>query len=174
MATNRGMLAFRIDYEGVPGMTRREWEHALQPGYRAMATSHHKDNLPRHFTTQGATKYGYTRRSGEGMLGRKGFWSSYTGKKLRMKGHMLPLMFSGRSKALTLGMRDIRMMRSGARLVIHARAFNFRNPHSRVDMRREITMITPDEADALVRVHEETTKQQLLSRYVTLRRSVTV
>ena len=69
----------------------------------------HTKYLPKHFTRAAYREYGYMPRQGEpgypfvDKKGRKiGFKKSYTGKKLREKGHTNPYVYSGQMMATAL------------------------------------------------------------------------
>lgn len=107
---------------------------------------HHRDFMPGHFTKEGARKHKYKPRRGEEPgLSRKQFFRSYTGRKQREKGHTLPLVWSGASRVLAQ-VRDVRGNTKRARLVQHARGLNRRNKHSDINMAREISDVSPDQA----------------------------
>lgn len=110
----------------------------------ARTAAHHHRFMEKHFTIAGAREYGYKPRKGEGLSGKE-FWKSYTGKKKKQKGHQRPLTWSGASETLAK-IRDVQSSRDRARLVQHARALNFQNPNSDIDMRDEITAISESEA----------------------------
>lgn len=114
----------------------------------------HQHFRPKHFTHRGATEYGYQPRQGErGSSG--GFKNSYTQRKLKKWNHSRPLVWSGRSEALA-SIRDIRPTakkgQATARVVIHARALNFRRSEKAPNMRREMTTISPAEAAELTQL----------------------
>lgn len=97
----------------------------------------------KHFLPEGKRLYGYTPRKGEGLSG-KAFYRSYSGRKLKKKGHLKPLVWSGESMALAK-IRDVRATRNRATLVQHARGLNRRHPASQVRMNEEIRAIAPNE-----------------------------
>ena len=142
-----------IKYRGAtPKMARREFNRIVKEAWGELGVLWHRKMRPKHFTKAGAQEYGYTPRKGEGgNIGRKGFAKSYTGRKLRRFGHARPLEYSGETKALTR-VRDVRATSKGARVVMRANKLNFRNPHSRINMRREMTTVSKKEERHLVEV----------------------
>lgn len=143
-------LLVQVEYRGaVPSRMRSVLRAANKAAFLEIGELWHKVMRPKHFTEEGARKYGYQKRKGEGESGRA-FWRSYTGRKMRKFGHTRPLEWSGLSKTLT-AMRDVRATSTGARVVMRANALNFRNPHSTINMRDELTRITPDEGELLIR-----------------------
>lgn len=111
----------------------------------------HAHYRAKHFTHAGATEYGYQPRAGERGSGRA-FRGSYTARKLKLHNHTRPLVWSGRSEALA-AIRDIRATAvkgsATSRVVIHARALNWRRSEKSPDMRREMTTISKSEAAEL-------------------------
>lgn len=145
------MILLKTRYSGaVPSIARKQLRPILKAAWAATGAFWHREYRPRHFTLAGARKYGYTPRSGEQSGLSKGqFFRSYTGRKLKKKHHRLPLVWSGRSRSRT-ALRDVRSTSKGARVVLHANALNYRNPHSKINMREEVRTISPDEERRLV------------------------
>jgi len=134
------LLKSTIDYKG--RVTKRVFNGFLKAAYAFCGAMWHKEMLPKHFTQSGAREYGYLPRKGEpGNPHRKGFWASYTGRKLREKGHRRPLEWSGQSRRLTR-IRDVRATSKGAKVMTHARGFNRRNPHSQINMHQELGRVS--------------------------------
>lgn len=114
----------------------------------------HKEFRPKHFTSRGASEYGYQPRGGE-RGSNQPFKGSYTARKLKKLGHTRPLVYTGRSEGLA-AIRDIRATAkkgaATARVVIHARGLNFRSSARSPDMRKEITTISQAEAAELTQL----------------------
>jgi hypothetical protein len=104
--------------------------------------------LPVHFTNRATRRYGYTPRQGEPGSGRR-FAGSYTHRKLLKYHHTRPLENTGTGKAQAMANRRATSTRDSARAIVPARVFNFRNPNSRVDMRRELTTVLDSEQQNL-------------------------
>jgi hypothetical protein len=101
-----------------------------------------------HFTQRGATRYGYTPRAGQPGSGRP--WKgSYTQRKLQKYHHTYPLVNTGKGKASVLSGKRATSTRNGAKAIMPARVFNFRNPNSKVDMRAELTTVLDAEQTTL-------------------------
>lgn len=113
----------------------------------------HRRFKPLHFGNSATTRYGYGRRSGEsGNMPAKGFNQSYTGRKLAIKKHTRPLEWSGDSMRSVMASNTIRATRFGVTVAMHAPNLNYRNPHSQIDMRAELTRVLPEENAHLAKV----------------------
>lgn len=145
-----GPLKFKLHYSGpTPRGMARELPRIQQRALETMGVYWHQHFRAKHFTPSGAREYGYAPRKGEGMaVSTKGFWRTYMGRKLRMKGHQNPLVWSGESRERTR-MRDVRATRNRVRVVLHANALNFRNPHSRTKPWEEMTTVSAAEQRVL-------------------------
>ncbi len=147
------MIEVTIKESGAtPKLMARVANQVHREAAKDLAVFWHDNFVRKHFTQAGATEYGYTPRRGqEGSPGSKGFKKSYTGRKLAMKGHTRPLVWSGTSYLLVIASRNnvtatATKGTAHARLRMNAPALNFRNPHTRIDMRKELTTISPREA----------------------------
>lgn len=128
--------------------------------------------LERHFDPKWAKQYAaenpgaYEPRQGEDMpSGSKGFWRTYTGRKVRKYKHRNPLQWTGNARHF-LEMRnrkDVRATGGTARLriLVGAPSFNFRNPNSEVDMRKDITAVLKSEVEQM----REYTRVRFLHHY---------
>lgn len=116
----------------------------------------HANNLPRRFTVAGGIFLGFQRRS-----------AKYEARKLRRFGHRDPLVWSGASRTLALGIRDIRVKAnrnsSSVRIVIHARGLNRRAADSTIRMQDEIRFVSPREHGPLTRVVDASISKSLKS-----------
>lgn len=137
------MLLIKLEKKGPVKLPRREINRQARETYRSMGERWHEKFLREHFLNSATRRYGYTLREGE-RGGGKDFLRSYSGRKLRKYGHTRPLVKSGLSEKLAK-IRDVRATSKGARVVIHARQLNRRNPHSDVNMREEVTAVIPSE-----------------------------
>lgn len=151
------MLTTKITETGpTPKLLRREANEIHRQTALEMGDHWFHNFRAKHFTTAGASEYGYTPRQGErGNAGLKGFRRSYTGRKLRLKGHTRPLVYSGQSENLTK-IKDVRATatkeEAKGRVVIHAPTFNRKGKGSRCDMRAEIQTISAPETVILAQV----------------------
>ena len=127
-----------------PGITKSEQGDIIRDVLAHTAANHHAKFMHRHFTHDAKRIYGYKPRKGEGKSGKE-FWTSYTGRKNKVKGHMKPLVWSGVSQTLAK-IRDVRSNRNRAVLVQHARGLNRRNPNSEINMVEEIRTVAEGEA----------------------------
>jgi hypothetical protein len=113
----------------------------------------HAENLPRRFTVAGGIYLGFQRRS-----------HKYEARKIRRFGHRNPLVWSGASRTLALGIRDIRTKatpdKSEVRIVIHSRGLNRRNA-STIRMADEVRMVSPREHGPLTKVVDQSISRNL-------------
>lgn len=126
-----------------PKITKTQHNEIMSYVLGQVAANHHMKYMWMHFRRDTARRYNYKPRNGEGLSG-AAFYKSYTGQKLKKKGHMNPLVFSGVSETLAK-IRDVRATRSAAVLVQHARGLNRRNPKSDINMAEEIRTVAPSE-----------------------------
>jgi len=127
-----------------PGILARERTNLIKAALTAAAANHHAKYMWRHFKPEAYRRYGYTERT-----------AGYVRKKLRVKGHNRPMVWSGESETLAR-IRDVRATRNQARLVQHARGLNRRRPTSLVYMNKEITAVAPPEVKEAARVAART------------------
>lgn len=155
---------FRVRQIGaMPRVLRRRLPEIQRQNWEETGIDWHHEFLPKHFTAAGATEYGYTPRQGERGsqdLASRGFRRSYTGRKLKYKGHTRPLVYSGEAERLSR-IRDVRATSKGVRVVLRANKLNWRNPRSQVRMNEEIRMISAGEAVTLTRRYDERLGQRL-------------
>lgn len=146
-----------------PGVLAKERRRIQKASFFKIGTHWHRAYLPLHFKNAAMTRYPGVYQPRQGQRGNehpKGFNRSYTGRKLRRFGHTLPLVYTGESRRLA-NIRDVRATSNGSRVVIHARKFNFKNPHSRINMREEITVINAAEENDLGGVFDGTFQRGL-------------
>jgi len=142
-------IAFNIKYSGpIPRHVRARLRRILKEGYQYIGIFWHRHYRAKHFTREAYQEYYYTPRKGEGKTG-KAFWRSYTGRKQRRFGHTRPLVWSGESERASRR-RDVRATSKGVKIFIHANKLNFRNPHSNINMREEMTRVSTRERETLV------------------------
>ncbi len=144
-------ISFKVKLSGVAGMTKRELNEDKADAYAETGRYWHKHFRPKHFTKEGAREYGYLPRKGEpGNPHPKGFWASYTGRKLREQKHKLPLVWSGQSRALS-AMGRVRATSKGVKVTMPARALNFKHPKSKIKMAEELRTVSAGELRELER-----------------------
>jgi hypothetical protein len=143
----------------------------------------HSEMRDDRFSVAHGRKAGYTPRQGEqaGTSGRL-FWRSYTGRKLRKWHHRRPLEWSGetrravRSASITsTATRYTTAGSSGGGVRVAyagARKFNFRNPHSNINMAEEFRRILPEEAERIARQYESVLDTELAKDSTTTTRQV--
>jgi hypothetical protein len=140
------MLVIKLRSEGaVPKVAKRTLNKSYKAAFQSAGLHWHRRYSRKHFTAAGAREYGYSPRQGERMgRGTKRFRKSYTGRKLRLFGHVLPLVWSGASRLLAR-IRDARSTSKGVRVLIHARTLNRPRKGGKKSMREEMTTISDRE-----------------------------
>jgi hypothetical protein len=125
----------------------------LKAAWQKVGEYWHQHFREEHFKNSAMSRYGYTPRRGESGSGRP-FKGSYTQKKLAIKKHTRPLVWSGESMR-RMEQRDVRARKDGVRIHLHAPVFNFHPAMGRVDMAREMTRVTDAEFRELETVFDE-------------------
>lgn len=129
--------------------------------------------VDKHFTKEGAKRYGYQLRAGEDASG-KNFWRSYTGRKQKKMHHTLALVYSGRTRegakrsTIYATSNGVRVALPG---VVHMNQYKPKpkriGSHAGdppIDLRNELVTITGTEADVLAKIHEAAVVRLLGSR----------
>jgi hypothetical protein len=134
---------------------RQAFKRVMSAGFQEMGDHFHATNLPRRFTYAGGKMLDYAPRK-----------PKYTNRKKRQKGHVDPLVWSGTSKKLATGIRDVRVKSTDKETSVkvffgRARALNFKNKYSSIDMRDEVTRIADREHGPLTRVLQKSIDQNL-------------
>jgi hypothetical protein len=149
-------IEVKITEQGpTPRLMMRQKNQVHRLAAMDLAVFWHDNFARKHFTQAGATEYGYAPRKGQpGNPHPKGFTKSYTGRKLKTQGHTRPLVYSGDSYLRVLASRNnvtatATKGAATAKLRLSAPTLNFRNPRSRIDMRAELTTVSPSEANTL-------------------------
>ncbi|HUT62111.1 MAG TPA: hypothetical protein VNA25_30095 [Phycisphaerae bacterium] len=101
--------------------------------------------IPKHFQKSATRRYGYKPRKGmEFARGTKEFWDSYSGQKLKYKHHLIPLVFSGKTRELAKDSK-VKPIAKRAEVRTPARGLNRKHPKSEINMREEFQTILPVE-----------------------------
>lgn len=138
------------EFGPTPAALKRNLGWILKRAWTATGIEWHTKFRLKHFTHQGAQEYGYTPRKGEEFAWfSKEWWNSYTGKKWRKYKHNLPLVFTGESMGRT-EILDVRATRNGCKVILNAPGLNRRPLGGRIDMRDEMTRISPAEEKYLI------------------------
>lgn len=142
-----------IVHEGVRRGQQHIVNRVVREALQAMGLEWRAVYLPDHFTKKGARKYGYMPRSGEPGSNR-GWSRSYTKHKLAIQKHTLPLVWSGEGRGEALYSKQAIAKATSKRAHVTLplpRVFNWKNPKSNVNMRKEIETVTTDEVRSLER-----------------------
>ena len=132
-----------ITYTRSPELLVREFRKVVKATLKDTGTLWHKKFLPWHFKEFAGAKYGYRKRS-----------SSYAKKKLRLRGHRNPLVWSGRMQRELMRRRQL----TGTAKAVRVRMTGppYLKYHNKP---RELTAITEKEAQALAQaLHDQTTQ----------------
>ena len=168
------MIGFiEIRTRGLAAGRKAAHNRALKYAWEQTGVYWHEHFREKHFTSAGATEYGYKPRQGErGRQGAKGFSRSYTGRKLKKYGHTRPLELTGQSRASTRT-RKVTATSKGARVVMRAPALNFKARGSDINMNEEMRTISPAESKVLSRVLEDHTITHLSNPGITRTERIT-
>lgn len=121
----------------VPGVMRRELNNHSKTAWTGCGFVWGETMRPGHFTESAKLKYQYKPRSGR-----------YESRKLKVKGHRRPGVWSGLTEALT-GQYRVTSSFRGAKVTMRAGALNF---SKRQD---ELTTVVKSEADEIAKVWKE-------------------
>jgi len=141
------MLIFTLhaDHKSIP-LPKRALNNAIKWANDAMGRFWLRYIRPKHFTAAGAQEYGYAKRQTyvpqKRGSKRDPFRASYTGRKLREKGHTRPLVWSGDSMRKSAQGRVVPTFKR-VRVVMNVPTLNF-SPVNRSDMnmREELTDVS--------------------------------
>ena len=152
----------RIKTPPIARQMRTIVRQSMKESWKNTGRHFHVNHRDLRFTVAHARKAGYTRRSGEGMgVHAPTFRRTYTGRKLRQKGHMKPLVWSGESRRLARS-ASITSTSKGVKIRYPGlRKFNLRHPKSQVRMNEEFRRIADYEVPTLRRVYEKDLKEEI-------------
>lgn len=134
--------SMKISLDGPEGLRKSDYRRLGKQTFVAAGKRHRRRNLHHHFERRATQRYGYPQRKGERNPRRRG---TYSNRKLRLFGHIKPLVWSGELRRLTLnGIQYVRAVaKSGGEIVSKIRLprkANLKNPKSKVhpleDLRR--------------------------------------
>lgn len=133
-----------------PRGLKRAHGNAAKEAWYLTALQFHRYYRAKRFTEAHARAAGYARRKGELMpRGTKAFDRSYTGRKLKMKGHTLPLVWSGETRDAVKFANITSTRTMGRAAYAGAKKLNYRHPKSKIRMNEEFKLIIPSEATEL-------------------------
>ena len=146
----------------IPGLAASAFNKMRADAFHQIGLRWHQEFLPKHFTKEGEKEYNYTPRKGEeeGTSG-KAFWRSYTGRKLKAKGHTLPLVWSGE---LRQGSKTARITatRNGVKVFLtDCQKAKFQGPNTEIDMAYELTHLSDSEREELVKMYNTLLQKSL-------------
>ena len=134
-----------IEIGPVPGLGVRWFNKFLKLAVADGAQLWVDKFIPKHFQKAATRRYGYKPRKGmEFARGTKEFRDSYSGNKLRVKGHLIPLVFSGETRDLAKA-STVKPIAKRAEVRTPARGLNRKHPASAINMRDEFQTILPVE-----------------------------
>lgn len=155
--------AIKVKERGnTPRRMKRAYNAASKQTWHAVAMRFHTEYRDKRFTPEHAREAGYALRKGEGQpRDSKAFRQSYTGRKLRLKGHTRPLEFSGETRRAVRATSITSTSTGGKAAYRGASKFNFRHPKSRIRMNEEFRRITRTEARELGEFYDRELDKQL-------------
>jgi hypothetical protein len=148
------------EFGPTPGLVARERDRLIRETLETVAKNHHRFT-DRHFRIEAKRLYNYLPRKGEGLSG-KAFYRSYMGRKLREKGHQLPLVWSGQQRTLAR-IGEVRSRGNKTVLVRGCRGLNRRNPHSLIRMNEEVRRVADSERQEAEALAQKTFAKKLRS-----------
>lgn len=141
------------------GNRRDAIRKAQQAAFEAMGREWHAKFLMLHFQESAYDRYDIKRVGRRAGRDSKAFRYSHTGRKLRRKGHMRPLVWTGQA------MMESQLLRLTASSrwakVRLSNRFNLRPRYSAISMRSEVTRVIPSESAYLRRVAAAAMKAKL-------------
>jgi hypothetical protein len=153
-----------VQARGIDALSQRDRNDSLREAMVAVGLRHRRRNLPKHFTKLAYQLYRYAPRAGDPGNTRKSFRGSYQGRKLRLFGHTLPLVFTGELRKLTLyGLRTVNATASRGEATVKIRLpnkANFKNPNSKVHPLKELQAVNGAELVDLERFAGEELERQ--------------
>lgn len=141
------------------GNRRDAIRKSQQAAFEAMGREWHSKFLLLRFTEQAYDRYGIKRVGRRAARDSQTFRYSHTGRKLQKKGHMRPLVWTGRAMMESQLLR-LTSTSKWAKVRLSNR-FNLRPRYSSTSMRAEVTRIIPSESAYLRRIAAATMKAKL-------------
>lgn len=154
------LFSAKLD-KGIKQIGRKAMRDALRDSLRMVGRYWQRYFLPLHFTKAAYRRYGYTPRQGDPGSGRA-FIGSYQWRKLKgfkndegipSAKTTKPLVFTGRSMATGLRGNVTPRAQSAERgyvdITVPAPALNFPGRNKKLNMREEVTAVTPAEEQKL-------------------------
>jgi len=150
------MIVLRANIELMGGYEalRKRTPRIVKEALAEAAAYWHKKFAPRHFRSGAATRYGYTPRS-----------ENWRRRKRRVKGHALPLVWTGRTKRQVTRAARLTGTSRAITLNMHVERYIFYRKHSargEINMAAEITrIISPEKRE--IRRHMDRVLERGLS-----------
>ena len=132
-------IEIEISEKKYSALRKSERNAAMKVAFGELGERWHRDYADKHFTPAGAAEYGYTKRS-----------KRYNWIKRKQFGHTNPLQFTGITRGRAKNKR-VMATRNYARVTMQLNQLNLKNPHSPVDMRKEVTTVSSGEKTKLER-----------------------
>jgi hypothetical protein len=132
------LITIDMELRGAEALRQRDVNDALRRALEGMCLRWRRQYLPKHFTKGGAREYGYQPRQGERNPLKRG---SYSNRKLRLFSHVLPNVYTGELRRLSLqGPQTVRATVTRTRARVRAvlpRKANFRLHELKIVSSRE-------------------------------------
>jgi len=141
-----------ITYRGGPNVLKRELKAEVKAGLAEVGDHWHGSILPGHFDRGAANKYKYKRRS-----------RKYNERKLRRRGHKIPLVDTGQMARMVKRMARVTSTSKGARVALKGPRYlhQYRKDFGQPDKAAEIIKVTAKEAGDLARLLDEIVTKKL-------------
>lgn len=151
-----GLSYVKIKFDGPKDAWKKSaYNRLLRDVMEFVGTYWHRQFMPIHFTLAAYRRYNYTPRAGETgdprgnkWMGKR-FWSSYTGRKVKVHKHRKPLVLTGESEQSAKTNFTIRATRKVVRVSMRTPRLNYRPRNSAVNMANELRTVTLQEAQIL-------------------------
>ena len=149
-----GKMTVIIREEGTPRQKYKGFKMDIREALKDSVEHWHGRFLPRHFTTSAYNSYRYTPRT-----------DRYQKRKMRLKGHTRPLVFTGRMKKMLSSVFRVSGTSKKATISMNGPRYMYQYHKSKVvDKAKEVTMTTKREEAALAAHFKDGTLARQLGR----------
>jgi hypothetical protein len=179
------MIFVKITYRGANPRGVSQWavNEVIRESLSVAVRHWHKNMLPLHFTTRGATMYGYAPRQSVNVGGRRLRLIPYETYKFKRKHHSYPLVWSGKMRSMLASEIVIRPSENRPRISGHMRGPDYLRPPGRPalvssgrfgqrmpDVGKEVLTVSPPERETLLKI----VRDEVLHRFPAMGRNETV
>lgn len=144
-----------LEKTGLAALSKSQVKEAVKTQLFAAGEYWHKHFRKRHFQAGAFQRYRYTPRT-----------ERYQWRKMKKGLGNNPLVFTGVSRTLSEG-KTVKATSEKVDVVMPTRAFNWKNPHSQINMLDEFTQISADEHNEIDQLMESGLRRYLTNPTVT-------